>query len=431
MAFADRPVGLLRRLLPFTPFWREPNMTELIREPARDLPVSGTYDVGVVGGGIAGVAAALAAARNGARTALIERGFGLGGLATLGNVVIYEPLCDGRGRQVIGGLGEELLRRSVHDLRIPDISFNPAPACWTGPGERAERSRHRYVASFNPFSFQIEMEAMIAEAGVDLWYDTRLCACLRDGPRISHLVVENKDGRSAMTCAAVVDASGDADVCALAGEATETLESNVLAGWHYLIQDGKTKLQALSKNFAVDGGTDGSEGPFFSGVRARDVTAHTVQTRALIRERVRANRAQHPEAEIHPFALPSLPSFRMTRRLVSSFTLLAEHAHTWFDDAIGLTGDWRHAGPVWALPYRAIRADRNRNLLTAGRCISSAGRAWEMSRVIPTCAVTGEAAGTAAALAARLHQGDAHTLSVAALQAQLRSQRVILDQSLV
>lgn len=408
-------------------------MVEFIREPVRELPISGTYDVAVVGGGIAGVAAALAAARNGARTALIERGFGLGGLATLGNVVIYEPLCDGRGNQVIGGLGEELLRRSVHDLRVhePLIHFHPAPDFWSGPGATEDRRKHRYTAIFNPFSFQIEMEAMISAAGVDLWYDTRLCACLRDGARISHLVVENKDGRSAMACTTVVDASGDADVCALAGEDTETVVSNVLAGWHYLIQDGKGKLQSMSKKFADDASTTGSEGPFFSGVCARDVTAHTVQTRAWIRERVNSNRERNPEAQIHPFALASLPNFRMTRRLAASFTLLAEHAHAWFDDAIGLTGDWRRAGPVWALPYRSIRGEVNRNLLTAGRCISSAGRAWDMSRVIPTCAVTGEAAGTAGALAARSHQGDTHALPVAALQAQLRSQRAIIDRALV
>ena len=92
-----------------------------ITEPARTLPLAGSYDVIVVGGGIAGVVAALAAARRGATTALIERGFGLGGLATLGNVVKYEPLCDGFGNQVMGGLCEELLRRSVHELRRRDL----------------------------------------------------------------------------------------------------------------------------------------------------------------------------------------------------------------------------------------------------------------------------------------------------------------------
>lgn len=404
-----------------------------IREPARDLPVIGAWDVIVVGGGIAGVAAALAAARNGARTALIERCFGLGGLATLGNVVIYEPLCDGRGRQVIGGLGEELLLRSVADLRCKQlqIQFRPAPVCWKADGDRSERAKDRYEAAFNPFSFQIELEAMLAEDGVELWYDTRLCACVRDGARISHLIVENKEGRAAMACGAVVDASGDADVCAIVGEPTAEVDTNVLAGWHYLIEDGRLKIQAMSKAFSDDTGVAGSDGPLLSGVKARDVTRHVVATRAWIRERVQARRAKDPAAEVHPFALPSIPSFRMTRRLAAPFTLLAEHVHTWFDDAIGLTGDWRRSGPVWALPWRCLRAEGCRNLLAAGRCISSAGRAWDMSRVIPTCAVTGEAAGTAAALAVRGHGGDAHALPVPELQAQLRRQKVILDPALV
>jgi hypothetical protein len=410
------------------------DLPDTITEPGRALPVYNAYDVAVVGGGIAGVAAALAAARNGARTVLIERSFGLGGLATLGNVIKYEPLCDGRGHQVISGLGEELLLRSVHELRRSDPAarFIPAPACWTDPaGDHAQRTTKRYESDFNPFSFQIEMEAMLTEAGVELWYDTRLCACVRDGARISHLIVENKDGRSAMACATAIDASGDADLCAMAGEVTETLRSNVLAGWHYVLENGQLKCQSLSRPFHDSGLTDDLSGPFFSGVDARDVTAHTVQTRAWIRERIRERRQRYPEMEIHPFALAALPDFRMTRRLVASFTLLAEHAHTWFDDAIGLTGDWRRRGPVWAMPYRCIRAEANRNLLSAGRCISSAGRAWDMSRVIPTCAVTGEAAGTAAALAARCHAGDVHAVPIAVLHEQLRRQRVILDRTLV
>jgi hypothetical protein len=404
-----------------------------LTEPAREIAISASYDVIVVGGGIAGVAAALAAARNGARTALLERCFGLGGLATLGNVVIYEPLCDGRGRQVIGGLGEELLVRSVADLTSTQkqIQFRPAPECWRQGGDPTLRAKERYEAAFNPFSFQMEMEVMLAEAGVELWYDTRVCACVRDGARISHLIVENKEGRSAMACGAAVDASGDADLCALAGEPTETLETNVLAGWHYLLEGGQLKIQAMTKRFPDDASARDTEGPLLSGVRARDVTRHVLETHTWIRERVAARRAKNPDVEVHAFALPSIPNFRMTRRLSSCFTLQAAHAHQWFDDAIGLTGDWRKSGPVWALPYRCIRADGMRNLLAAGRCISSAGRAWDMSRVISTCAVTGEAAGTAAALATRGHAGDCHALPVAELQAQLRRQKAIIEPGLV
>lgn len=407
-------------------------MSDTITEPARTLPVTGSYDVAVVGGGIAGVAAALAAARSGARTVLIERSFGLGGLATLGNIIRYEPLCDGAGHQVIGGLGEELLKRSVAELRATrkPARFILPPACWQPDGDLASRARQRYIADFNPFYFMIAMEEMLAEAGVELRYDTRLCACVRSRDRITHLIIEDKEGRSAIACRTAIDASGDADLCALAGEATATLATNVLAGWHYVLENGELKCMAMTKPFSDDGTPKDSEGPLFSGVIARDVTAHTVQARALIMARIRARCAKDPALDLQPFALPAQPDFRMTRRLAAPFTLGVEHAHTWFDDAIGLTGDWRSTGLVWALPYRCLRAEANRNLLTAGRCISSAGRAWDMSRVIPTCAVTGEAAGTAAALAART-DGDLHALPVAQVQEQLRRQRVILDPALI
>lgn len=84
-----------------------------ITEPEREIPVIGEYDVAVCGGGVAGVAAALAAARHGAKVLLIEKQFALGGLATLGLVTVYLPLCDGLGKQVSFGIAEELLRVSI------------------------------------------------------------------------------------------------------------------------------------------------------------------------------------------------------------------------------------------------------------------------------------------------------------------------------
>ena len=81
-----------------------------LREAARSVPVVGAFDVAVVGGGVAGVAASVAAARNGVTVCLIEKACAVGGLATLGLVTVYLPLCDGKGRQVMGGLAEELLK---------------------------------------------------------------------------------------------------------------------------------------------------------------------------------------------------------------------------------------------------------------------------------------------------------------------------------
>ena len=120
----------------------------------------------------------------------------------------------------------------------------------------------------------------------------------------------------------------------------------------------------------------------------------------------------------------------MTRRLVGSYTLSQHDMHQWSDDAIGLTGDWRKAGPVYALPFRTLIGQQNVNLLTAGRCISADTSVWDVTRVIPPCVVTGEAAGTAAALAVKQTQGNVHQLSIKTLQQQLKQQNNLLEPAL-
>ena len=88
----------------------------------------------------------------------------------------------------------------------------------------------------------------------------------------------------------------------------------------------------------------------------------------------------------------------MTRRLVGRFTLSEEHMHQWFDDTIGLTGDWRKPGPVYAIPFGCLRAVETANLLVAGRCISADHESQASLRIQQTCLSLGQAAGTAAAM---------------------------------
>ncbi len=407
-------------------------MNPFILEPERRLPVTGAYDVVVAGGGIAGVAAAVAAARAGATVCLLDKESALGGLATLGNVIIWLPICDGRGRQVIGGLGEELLRLSVADLQKDNLParFAGIPPCWQPGGDMEQRKKVRFRVDFNPSSYLLALEKLVVNTGIKLLYDTRVCAVRQERDRVTHLVVENKSGRHAVACRTVVDATGDADVCFLAGEATESLDSNVLCGWFYLLKDGVPYLQPLSNRYAPDGGKGDADGPFFRGDDGDQVTAHLVGSRDLLRRRLGEWRAKHPDSAIEPFLPATIACFRMTRRLVAEFSIGERHMHQWFDDAVGLTGDWRKPGPVYALPFRTIRAVRNKNLLAAGRCMSADTTVWDATRAIPTCAVTGEAAGTAAALAARETGGDVQALDVARLQGRLREQRVLLDPAL-
>jgi flavin-dependent dehydrogenase len=213
---------------------------QFVTEAARQTPVTARFDVAVCGGGIAGVAAAMAAARQGAQVCVIEKESLLGGLATAGLIAIYLPLCDGRGRQVIGGIGEELLKLSVQYYDRFDRSI---PDCWCEGGDPAQRSQHRYQTEFDPWLFAIAMEEELLRLGVTLIYDSRVCGVAMNGNRVGALLLENKSGRMAVEAAMVVDATGDADICYLAGERTATVAKNRLAAWHYTHDGQKLHLR--------------------------------------------------------------------------------------------------------------------------------------------------------------------------------------------
>jgi len=253
----------------------------------------------------------------------------------------------------------------------------------------------------------------------------------REGDRVSHVIVENKSGRSAVRCGVVIDGSGDADVCRLAGEETESLDGNVLSGWFYHVAEDGLHLTELSKGYNERGDREGAVGPFFRGDDAEGVTAQIVGSRVMIRERLSKLRDEGKGGEIQPVCVPTLACMRMTRRLVGSFSLGEEDMHRWFEDTVGLTGDWRKAGPVYAIPMRGLLGMVNRNLLAVGRCMSVSQTAWDVTRALPGCAASGEAAGTAAALAVRNCEGDVHEVPIAALQEQLKRQGVLLDEGLV
>ncbi len=357
-------------------------------EKARRTPVSGDYDAAVAGAGVAGAAAAVSAARAGAKVCLIEKETAPGGLATLGLIAIYLPLCDGMGNKVISGIPEELLKIS--------IKYGPGeiPACWKKKSSREERKNHRYRVNFNPYSFVISLEEYLLENNVQILYDSRVCGCIMDRKKIKALIIENKDGRSAVSAKTFVDATGDADICRAAGERTVALDTNKKAEWYQLYNDGEIISRKLG------GPSDRKPRPrekTFSGVSARDVTEFSIESRRMalrdLKERTREF------SRIYPATLPSVPQFRMTRRLKGLYELDEKEERKYFDDAVCMTGDWRKPGPVFHIPYRCL-IGRTENLFAAGRCISVMESMWDITRAIPTCAATGEAAGKAAALCA-------------------------------
>ena len=195
------------------------------------------YDIVVAGAGVAGVAAALEAARSGYKTALVEKTVLFGGLATAGLINVYLPLCDGRGRQVIFGIAEELLHLS--------IQYGPGtvPAGWKGGGPGEPTSR--YLVRFSPAAFVLALDEALQAAGVNLWLDTLACLPVMEGRQVVGVEVENKSGRRSLAAQCVIDATGDADLVFQSG-APCVVQDNWMSFWSQEISREKL-AQALDK----------------------------------------------------------------------------------------------------------------------------------------------------------------------------------------
>lgn len=372
--------------------------------PACELEVSAKADVLVVGGGIAGVAAALAAARNGAKVTLIEREYGIGGMATLGLIAIYLPLDDGLGNQVIYGIGEELLR-----LSIKHGCEGISPKVWLEEAPLEERKKHRFSAQFNPCLFALEMEKLLQDVGVEILYGTVATAVIKDGDNIAAVVIENKSGRSVIECGSCIDCSGDADIAYLADAETKLHEGgNGLASWYYYYRDSNVKLKMFGLADLPVSKAPASGDPYgnakvasldnmrFSGVDGKELSKAVLLAHGKMYDDILAQKTTCPDYA--PVSISSIPLVRMSRRICGEYTLDESENRKYIEDSIGLTGDWRRPGPCFELPYRSLYSAKVPNLICAGRIISVTDSMWDVTRVIPGCAVTGEAAGTAAAI---------------------------------
>ncbi len=383
-------------------------------------------DVLVVGGGVAGIAAALAAARTGKKTLLLERGFVLGGLATAGLITIYLPLCDGRGRQVSFGLAEELLKLSISEFCDGKRGVNN----WLSGKTRtvAEYAAgHRFEVNFNPHLFAISAEQTLLAAGAQILYGTIAVATATESDRITHVVIENKSGRQAIPVGCVVDASGDADIANFAHIPTKTTESgNKLAAWYYYTGKHGYDLRMLGmvdipeEEEAEEVKSLGNTR--FAGIDGDEVSRFNALAHAALLRDVKEKQASDPTHQ--PVTIATIPQLRMTRKLAGAYELDECEAHTPATDSIGMVSDWRHCGPVWEVPYRTLYSPACANLLAAGRCTSVTEEMWDVMRVIPCCAVTGEAAGLAAAL-----YEDVRTADISALQTALQKNGVVLHES--
>lgn len=366
----------------------------------RDIPVAGDYDVVVVGGGVAGVSAALAARRAGCSTLLLEKGVMLGGLATLGMIAVYLPLCDGNGRKVVGGIAEELLRASIkyghHDL----------PSAWLD-GTAPAGTTERYQTSFLPGEFVLALDEIVEVAGVDVLYDTVFSDVLMDDGHCRAVIVESKSGRVAYVGKVFVDACGDSDVMVRA-QAEWVEQDNFLSYWAFTTNldrmQNAVRAGDVMKGIylewwgGINDGTGCPEGARkYLGSSPEEVTRFVIEGRRMVRRSLLGRDA----TEAAVVAIPGMAQLRTTRRIRGLYELRDSDILQHFHDSIGCVGDWRRAGPILEVPYRSLIAQGIENIITAGRTIASAGEAWEIARVIPGASLTGQAAGTAAALSVR------------------------------
>lgn len=376
------------------------------------------FDVIVCGGGIAGIAAALASSRMGAKTCLIEKEYALGGLATLGLIVIYLPLCDGAGVQMSYGISEELLKIS--------LQYGPGeiPKPWREDnGTREERTKERYQVEYSPASLMIAAEELLLQNGVKLLYDARLSGVTRSEGKVNSILVETKRGPLEIHSKSFIDATGDADLCFYAGEATEDDATNRRTGWYYSY-DGKDVV--LHQQTDPIYGPIPEDSRLYSGTDVEDITQHCIDGRRMIINHIYGLK-EHGNPNVYPLIIPTFPGLRMTRRLIGAFEFSEDqHEGIWFPDAIGMIGNWKRKGKRYSIPYRCIMGVENSNVFVAGRCVSADKSGWDLTRVIPTCAVTGQGAGTAAAMQAK--QGVRP--EVQQLQAVLQANGVVLDPSL-
>lgn len=439
-------------------------------------------DVVVVGGGPAGINAAIAAGRMGARTIIVERYGFVGGMSTAAMVYPWMTFHTEQGKQVIAGIAQEIVDRLQQQ--------------GGSPGHL--RDTVGFVHSLTPYHpevFQVVAVDMLREAGVKVLLHSFVDDVLVQDGNIHSVQLSTKSGTINIHTQVVVDASGDADAAHLAGALTlQGREDRQTQPMTMKFRMRGVNIDTI-KRYMIDNPTNFYEKtPFdelntipltgisgfykewqqanlpinrdqvllFTGPAEDEVLVNCTRVQGLDGTNVEdLTEAEHEGRKqvlmIASFLTEHVPGFerasisavgtqigvRETRRIVGHYALTKEDVVQGrrFDDVItrsgypidihdpsgkGITAAWIEGDGAYDIPYRCLVSQNIPNLLAAGRCISTTHEALATTRLTPSCMATGQAAGTAAALAV-LKQVSPIDVPMQVLQEQLRNDGVILD----
>lgn len=358
------------------------------------------YDVFVAGGGVAGVAAALQAARCNKKAVVIEKSTQLGGLATIGLINLFVPMCNGRGVQIIKGMAEEFLQLSVK------YGFDTIPDDWKNGEPGYGNTTQRYVTRYSAPIFSLVLCKLLTDAGVDIMYDTVITDARCTNGHIDGAVVYNKSGYSYYEADMFVDASGDSDLLHFAGVPTVT-GGNFHTYTAFLATLDSCKKVAETGDMAhlasyVAGGKANLYGgghpegmKLWDGTNGDDVSEYLRINQLEVFENIKDDERKSRDITL----LPIMPQFRTTRRIDGDYTLKAEDAYRHFDDSVCAVCDFDRRDYLYEIPLSSMVKEGFDNVIAAGRCVCASGYAWDVVRVIPPAILTGQAAAMAVCLA--------------------------------
>lgn len=409
-----------------------------IQEASRQIPVYHRCDVLVVGGGPSGTAAAVAAAREGASVALLERYNHLGGLSTGGLVIWIDRMTDWRGNPVIRGFAEEIFKRLP-----PEAVAGPARTDWGSTDtEKADYWSQRTSAfhgivtwspTIDPERLKLLSQEMVLEAGVKMVYHSWASMPVVEDGAVTGVTFESKEGRMALMAKVVVDATGDGDIFARAGAECEVdieradVHHCMNTAWLFggvdmeqwidfktsrpqelvaFLAEGR-RLYGLFERPFVSWRNDialfmGPRQTGYNALNVDDLTAVEVRSHQAMEQHLTYFRAHAPGFE-NAYMMLSAPQLgvRHTRRLRGADAVLRRR---WpegkaLHDEIGVSPAVSPQFPNISIPYGALVPRELDGLLACGRHVSCDKNSHGFMREIPQCWVTGQAAGVAAATA--------------------------------